>query len=128
MRREAYLIATIAALEGLAGVVFAALSAHVAESPLLQTASSFLSVHAGAGLGLAALAEVSTQWRRALVSIALLLQAGVALFSADMAMRALGPGKLFPFAAPIGGSATIAAWAALAIWGAMRFAAAKEKS
>lgn len=42
------------------------------------------------------------------------MEFGAALFAADLAARAFAGGRLFPFAAPIGGLATIAAWLALA--------------
>jgi len=121
MRRQIYVIVAIAALEGLAGVALAAAAAHVEASPLLSSASQFLTIHAAAGLGLAALANGLAAPSRALVAVIFLLQAGVALFSADLASRALGPGRLFPYAAPIGGTAVMIAWAALPIWGIAGF-------
>lgn len=122
MRRPAYLIAAVAALQGAAGVSLAAAAAHVQQSPLLATGSSFLMIHAAAGLGLAALAAALREPLRFLVALTFALQGGVTLFSLDIALRALGPGRLFPYAAPIGGSLSIAAWAALAIWLGARFA------
>jgi uncharacterized membrane protein YgdD (TMEM256/DUF423 family) len=121
MRRAAYLVAAIAALHGAAGVSLAAAAAHLEQSPLLTTGSSFLMIHAAAGLGLAALAAATREPSRFLATVAFALQSGVTLFSLDLALRGLGPGKLFPNAAPIGGSVTIAAWAALAIWASARF-------
>jgi uncharacterized membrane protein YgdD (TMEM256/DUF423 family) len=118
LRRAVSSIVLFAALEGAAGVVLAAVAAHVEKSPLLATSSEFLMLHAGAGVGLAALALAASS--RALVFSTYALQAGVALFSADLALRALGPGKLFPYAAPIGGSLTILAWLAVAAWAARR--------
>ncbi|WP_445730631.1 DUF423 domain-containing protein [Methylocystis sp. IM2] len=112
------LIATIAALQGAAGVSLAAAAAHVDANPLLATASHFLTLHAAAGLALAALANGAPPFRRFLIGGALVLQAGATLFSADLAARVYLGGKLFPFAAPIGGSLTILAWLALAAWGA----------
>ncbi len=113
------LIATVAALQGAAGVSLAAAAAHVDASPLLATASQFLMIHAAAGLALAALASGATRPRPILIGAALTLQAGVTLFSADLAARVYLGSKLFPFAAPIGGSLTILAWLALAVWGAL---------
>jgi uncharacterized membrane protein YgdD (TMEM256/DUF423 family) len=43
------------------------------------------------------------------------MEAGSALFAADLAAHALTGARLFPFAAPIGGSAMILSWLALAI-------------
>ena len=40
---------------------------------------------------------------------------GAALFAADLATRAFSGDRLFPFAAPIGGTAMIVSWFALAV-------------
>ncbi len=128
MRRENYLIALIAALHGAAGVGLAATAAHIDNSALLATSSQFLMVHAGAGLALAALAAVFPAPNRGLVFSAFALQTGVTLFSADLALRALGSGKLFPYAAPIGGSTTILAWLAIAACLALRLATSHGKN
>jgi uncharacterized membrane protein YgdD (TMEM256/DUF423 family) len=116
--KKASIIATVAALQGAAGVALAAAAAHVDANPLLSTASQFLTLHAAAGLGLAALARTAPPFPRFLAGAAFALQAGVTLFSADLAARVYLGGKLFPFAAPMGGSLTILAWLALAVWGA----------
>ncbi|QGM44809.1 DUF423 domain-containing protein [Methylocystis heyeri] len=122
MNRRIYAIALIAALQGAAGVALAAVAAHVDASPTLATASQFLMLHAAAGIGLAALCAASPLARTGLIYATFALQGGVTLFCADLALRATAHGKLFPFAAPIGGSATIAAWLAIAIWAALRLA------
>jgi uncharacterized membrane protein YgdD (TMEM256/DUF423 family) len=118
------IIATIAALHGAAGVSLAAAAAHVDANPLLATASQFLMIHAGAGLGLSALAGNKPLVSRLLTLAAFALQAGGTRYSADLAARVYLGGKLFPFAAPTGGSLTIAAWLALAFWGARRISRA----
>lgn len=120
MRRADRLIALLAALHGAAGVALAAAGAHVEASAMLATASQFLMVHAAAGLALAALTDRQDAPSRWLVGAALALQTGVTLFSLDLALRAFGHGRLFPFAAPIGGSLTIASWLALSGWAAAR--------
>ena len=115
----AFLIAGVAALQGAAGVTLAAAAAHVDSNPLLSTASQFLTVHAAAGLGLAALVRTTPrQEAHWLAVIALALQAGVTLFAGDLTARVVLTGKLFPFAAPIGGVLTIVSWCALAVWAA----------
>lgn len=117
--RFSLLIALIAALEGAAGVALAAAAAHVDASPLLQTASQFLVVHAAAGLALSALAGVVAPHPGGLRAAALALQAGVALFATDLVARVYLGGKLFAYAAPIGGGLTILAWLGLAVWAAL---------
>jgi uncharacterized membrane protein YgdD (TMEM256/DUF423 family) len=121
MRRAALLVAALAAAQGCAGVIVAALAAHVESSPLLATASQFLTMHAAAGLGLAALCLALPAPSRALPILSFALQAGVTLFSVDLALRGFGHGKLFPYAAPMGGGTTILSWGTLAIWAAARF-------
>lgn len=114
--KQALIVAAIAALQGAAGVALAAAAAHAEASPLLATASQFLMIHAGAGLALAALARSAPPHPRILLGASLGLQAGVTLFAGDLAARVYLGGKLFPFAAPIGGGSTILAWVALALW------------
>jgi uncharacterized membrane protein YgdD (TMEM256/DUF423 family) len=114
--RIIWIIAAIAAAEGAAGTALAAAAAHGDQSPLLATASQFLMIHAGAGLGLAALFAVLRRPGPLGAGLGLALQAGVALFALDLALRGFGYGRLFPFAAPLGGSTTILAWTGLAIW------------
>ncbi|BGE84497.1 MULTISPECIES: DUF423 domain-containing protein [Methylosinus] len=111
-----FIIVFVAALEGAAGVVAAAAAAHVEASPLLDTASRFLMIHAAAGLALAALAASVGSSLRWLLAATFAMQAGAALFSGDLAVRALAGTRLFPYAAPIGGSLLIASWAALAVF------------
>ena len=43
------------------------------------------------------------------------MEAGATLFAAELAAHAFTGERLFPFAAPIGGSAMILSWLALAI-------------
>ncbi|GLI93702.1 DUF423 domain-containing protein [Methylocystis echinoides] len=112
------LVMTIAALQGAGGVSLAAAAAHVDANPLLATASQFLMIHAAAGLGLGARLGAGAPLPRFLAGAAFAMQAGVTLFAADLAARVYLGGKLFPFAAPMGGGLTILAWLALALWGA----------
>ncbi len=128
MTRQIYAIALIAALQGSAGVALAAAAAHGDSSPLLATASQFLMLHAAAGIGLAALRAGVVGPNKTLTFSTFTLQAGVTLFCADLALRAFGGGRLFPYAAPIGGSTTILAWLAIAVWAAARLACAGRGS
>jgi uncharacterized membrane protein YgdD (TMEM256/DUF423 family) len=120
MNRQIYAIGLVAALQGAAGVALAAVAAHMESSPTLATASQFLMLHAAAGIGLAALAAALPKANRGLIWSTFGLQAGVTLFCADLALRATAHGKLFPYAAPIGGSTTILAWLAVAAWATLR--------
>lgn len=116
MKNVAPLIALVAALQGALGVALAAASAHGETNANLATASQFLMIHASAGLGLAALARLFRGRWRWLTVAAFGLQAGVTLFALDLSSRVLGWGRLFPYAAPIGGSLTILSWLGLAGW------------
>jgi uncharacterized membrane protein YgdD (TMEM256/DUF423 family) len=63
---------------------------------------------------LLALGLAGRQVRLAQLSAAL-LALGTALFAGDLTMRAFFGERLFPMAAPIGGSTTIIAWLVIAI-------------
>lgn len=114
MNRAADALAALAALMGAAGVAIAAIGAHAAGGELATTASMFLVLHAAALLGVSAHAR-QRESARALLSVGFALAIGTILFAADLAARAFFGARLFPFAAPIGGSAMILSWLALAI-------------
>ena len=106
-------LGAFASLLGAFGVALAAVGAHAGGNELARTAALFLIMHAAALLGVSAGAKHTDGARaRALVGFALGL--GVSLFSADLAARAFLGDRLFPFAAPIGGSLMILSWLALA--------------
>jgi uncharacterized membrane protein YgdD (TMEM256/DUF423 family) len=116
MQRHTFVFVFVAALEGAAGVVLSAAAAHVEASPLLSTASQFLMIHAAAGLALAVTADLARSRWLAAALVAML--AGAALFAGDLAVRAFTGSRLFPYAAPTGGSLVIAGWV-LACLGAL---------
>lgn len=98
---------------GAAGVALAALAAHQNGGELGRTAALFLLLHAGALLGVSAHARVAPS--PALLLAGFVTAAGAALFCADLARLAFAGERLFPFAAPIGGSTMILGWLALAL-------------
>jgi uncharacterized membrane protein YgdD (TMEM256/DUF423 family) len=103
-------LAAAAGLMGAAGVALAAVAAHRVPTASMASAAQMLMVHAGAVLAIAAWATRSrcaAGWWRVAARVMLL---GVALFSADIALKGFEVGQLFPMAAPIGGSLTIGAW------------------
>lgn len=117
MSRSHFILATLASLMGAAGVALAAAAAHgEGDGGLARTAALFLILHAAALLGLAALiAQIAREGpRRALLVCAFGLGCAAILFSGDLAARALAGGRLFPMAAPIGGTGMILFWLALA--------------
>jgi uncharacterized membrane protein YgdD (TMEM256/DUF423 family) len=115
MTRSPLILAGVAALMGAAGVGLAALGVHASGGELASRGALFLLLHAGAALAIAAHARLATDSARALVIVGFVMEAGAALFSAELAMRAFTGERIFPFAAPIGGSAMMIAWLALAI-------------
>lgn len=106
--------AILVLLGGLAGAAGVALSAYAAHAGggNLGTAAQFLLFHAPAllAIGLAARSPVML-----IAGFALAL--GVTLFAGDLAMRALAGHRLFPMAAPAGGSLLIVSWLGIAAGG-----------
>ena len=103
-------LAVLAALMGAGGVALAAAGAHVDGGEFARTASLFLILHA------AALIAVSAHRAGLWPSVAgLALAAGAILFCADLSARAFFGARLFPYAAPVGGSLMILAWLGLAL-------------
>jgi len=103
-------LAVLAALMGASGVALAAASTHLDGGDLGRTAALFLILHAAALLAIAA--HRAGPWPTV---AGLALAAGAILFSADLSARAFLGAKLFPYAAPIGGSTMILAWLGLAL-------------
>jgi uncharacterized membrane protein YgdD (TMEM256/DUF423 family) len=96
---------------GLAGAAGVALSAAAAHTGGQDTgiAASFLVMHAPALLAIGLFAR-----NRLLAAGGAILLVGLVLFCGDLAMRDFAGSRLFPMAAPIGGSAMILAWLVVA--------------
>src|SRR6201986_5370992 len=100
----------LASLMGAAGVVLAAAAAHAAPGAGLDSAAYLLLFHAVAVLGAAALVQQGQLWPpAALVAMAGYVLGG-ALFAGDVSMRAFAGHRLFPMAAPTGGTILILSW------------------
>jgi uncharacterized membrane protein YgdD (TMEM256/DUF423 family) len=104
MTRSPLILAGVAALMGAAGVTLAAAGVHASGGDLAQRGALFLLIHAAAALGITAHARVATPPGRALIVVGFVMEAGAALFSAELAVRAFTGNRIFPYAAPIGGS------------------------
>jgi uncharacterized membrane protein YgdD (TMEM256/DUF423 family) len=100
MIRPPLVLAALAALAGAAGVALAAGAAHQRGGDLARTGALFLILHAAAGLGVASHARVAPVSSRNLLAAGFIMEAGAALFAADLATRAFAGERLFPFAAP----------------------------
>jgi uncharacterized membrane protein YgdD (TMEM256/DUF423 family) len=115
MTRSPLILAGLSALLGAAGVGLAAAGVHASGGELASRGALFLLLHAAAGLAIAAHARVAAAEGRPLIVVGFAMEAGAALFSAALAVRAFTGDRLFPFAAPIGGSTMMLSWLALAI-------------
>jgi uncharacterized membrane protein YgdD (TMEM256/DUF423 family) len=111
----ARILVILAGIMGADGVILAALAAHQAHSPELASASSMLLFHAAAVLAAALLIE------RGIIHFRIGLAAGFGfvvaafLFAGDLSLRQFAGHRLFPFAAPTGGTLLIASWLVLAL-------------
>ncbi len=108
-------LAALAALTGLLGVAASAAAAHTSGGETLKTAAQFLLFHAPAILALVGFAAAGVTRGALTRAAAGALVLGLALFSGDLAMRALAGQPLFPMAAPTGGVVLMAGWLLAAV-------------
>ncbi|MGE0699227.1 MAG: DUF423 domain-containing protein [Hyphomicrobiaceae bacterium] len=109
------LLLMLAGLMGAAGVVLAAAAAHAKPGAGLDSAAHMLLFHAVAVIAAVALLEAGRLGRTgALIAVGGWILGGM-LFSGDIALRAFTSHRLFPLAAPTGGSLLIIAWLLFAI-------------
>jgi uncharacterized membrane protein YgdD (TMEM256/DUF423 family) len=109
------ILIALAGLMGAAGVILAAAGAHGAPNTGLDSAAYMLLFHAAALLGGVALVQQALLSRPLTIVVLLGWIVGASLFAGDVAMRAFAGHRLFPMAAPAGGTILIAAWLLLAI-------------
>ena len=114
MTRTMQALIILAGLTGASGVGLGAIAAHLGGGNL-QTASQMLLFHAPALLALAALSP--SRLRQIAGGVMTL---GLVLFCGDLVMRGLAGMRLFPMAAPLGGSSLILAWVLVAASGLVR--------
>jgi uncharacterized membrane protein YgdD (TMEM256/DUF423 family) len=115
MQLAAALIA-YAGLAGAAGVALAAAGAHGTALSALTPPAYFLIMHAAAATAIAVIATRAAHPVGFLLA-ALILLIGVSLFSGDIAARTFLGHRLFPMAAPTGGSIMILGWLVLSAAG-----------
>ena len=101
-------------LMGACGVALAAAAAHGAPGVGLDSAAYLLLFHAVAVLGAASLTGQELLWWPAGLLAMAGFVAGGGLFAGDVAMRAFTGHRLFPMAAPTGGTVLILSWLVLA--------------
>jgi uncharacterized membrane protein YgdD (TMEM256/DUF423 family) len=109
MQKAFVAVNACAGLFGACGIAAAAAAAHM-EGERLNSVALILLVHAAALLGLTARAEKGGLGGRLWFASALTLCLGAALFSADVSLLILRGSRLFPMAAPIGGTTMILGW------------------
>ena len=111
------ILVIVAGLMGAAGVALAAAATHRANEGAsgLQAASSMLLFHAPAVLAVALLLERGLVHRISGSLAAFGFVVAATLFAGDLSMRQFAGHRLFPFAAPIGGTLLIASWLSLAV-------------
>jgi len=93
-----------AGLMGACGVAAAAVSAHAAGAAKMADVALVLLVHA------AALLALTQRPGRLFAAAACVMALGAALFAADVSLSALRGARLFPMAAPTGGTLLILSW------------------
>lgn len=104
------ILLALGALAGLLGVAFSAMATHLTGAGTLEVSASFLLFHAAALVGLSALLMGGHVGRKAALLAGWVLVAGLALFSGDLALRALAGRALFANAAPTGGVLLMLGW------------------
>ena len=107
------LLILAAGLLGAGGVALLAAAAHVGGDNL-HTAAAFMLAHAPALLAIGLAGHLCRQGR-ALGLAACLMLAGIVFFAGDLAMRDVFGERLFPMAAPTGGTLTILGWLGIAV-------------
>jgi uncharacterized membrane protein YgdD (TMEM256/DUF423 family) len=109
------IIVFAAGLMGAAGVILAAVAAHKAGGTLLPAASSMLLFHAPAALLAVLLADrqIIRPWLGLVAAGGFVV--GATLFSTDLTVLQFLGHRLFPMAAPSGGTLMILSWFLLAI-------------
>ncbi len=110
MSRWSYALMAAAGLAGAAGVIEAAAAAHGVADPRLATSANFLMLDAAASMAIGAFALSAARGRSWFLAAATILLGGGLLFCADLSLRVFAAQRLFPFAAPLGGTLMIIGW------------------
>jgi uncharacterized membrane protein YgdD (TMEM256/DUF423 family) len=104
----------LAGVMGACGVALAAAAAHGTSATGLDSAAWLLLFHATALLGAASLVGQRLLWRPLALPAMACFVLGGGLFAGDIAMRAFADHRLFPMAAPTGGTLLLTGWVVLA--------------
>jgi uncharacterized membrane protein YgdD (TMEM256/DUF423 family) len=107
------ILIALAGLMGAAGIALAAAGAHGKSDTGLDNAGYLLLIHAAAVIAVTVAARESLVFRPVGLAVLWGFIAGAILFAADVTSRAYLGGRLFPYAAPTGGTIMILSWLAL---------------
>lgn len=118
--RCAFGLQAVAGLVGAAGVMLAAAAAHKGGGDLTAIAATFAILHAGAICALTGVSLAVPRAAPALLAAGAIMAVGTVLFSGDLALGGLFALHPWPQAAPVGGTALIVAWLAVAGSAAVR--------
>lgn len=110
----------VAGVMGAAGVALAAAAAHAAPGAGLDSAAQILMVHAAALLGGTAAVAAGLTFRPLALAALIGFVLGTVFFAGDIALRTFVGNRLFPMAAPTGGTLLILSWLTLAVAAAVR--------
>jgi uncharacterized membrane protein YgdD (TMEM256/DUF423 family) len=106
----------LAGLMGASGVALAAAGAHGAKAGMgLDSAAYLLLIHACAVIAVTVATRNGLTMRPAALAATAGFVIGAALFAGDLSLRAFAGHRLFPMAAPAGGTIMILAWLVVAI-------------
>lgn len=105
-----HLMLVLAGLMGAAGIALTAAAAHGKPGMGLDNAGYLLVIHAAALLGGVAALQAGLLARGIGLVALMALMLGAAVFAGDLAMRAYFGHRLFPMAAPTGGTVMILGW------------------
>ena len=103
----------LAGVMGAAGIVLAAAGAHGKPGTGLDNAGYLLLIHATAIVAVAVAAQQHVIQRPLGLVVLWGFVLGAGLFAADVSARAYLGGRLFPFAAPAGGTIMLLSWLVL---------------
>jgi len=109
------ILIALAGLMGAAGVVLTAAGAHGKPGAGLDSAGYLLLIHACAVIAVTIAIRNGMVFRPVAVIATAGFIVGAALFAADVTLRAYTGHRLFPMAAPTGGTILIASWLALTV-------------
>jgi Uncharacterized small membrane protein len=104
------LLLLLGGLFGVIGVVLASVAAHITGPGQVDVAANIMLFHAPALIAIALVAHAGIGCPKAIRLSGWMVMLGVALFSGDLCMRAFLYERLFPMAAPTGGTILILGW------------------